>query len=130
LDLLIENHNGYSSDPEWMIDLMENVNLKNVGVLGDFTNWTLERNPNTFYPDPYKGIELLSPYIKAVSAKSETFSSSGEETTTDYKKMFKILQKAPHLEFAGVEFSGNTITRNKGVQLTKVLIEKVINELK
>ena len=72
---------------------MENVNLKNVGVLGDFTNWTLERNPNTFYPDPYKGIELLSPYIKAVSAKSETFSSSGEETTTDYKKMFKILQK-------------------------------------
>jgi len=130
LDLLIENHNGYSFDPEWMIDLMENVNLKNVGVLGDFTNWTLERNPNTFYPDPYKGIELLSPYIKAVSAKSEAFSSSGEETTTDYKKMFKILQKAPHLEFAGVEFSGNTIRRNKGVQLTKVLIEKVINELK
>ena len=44
--------------------------------------------------------------------------------------MFKILQKAPHLEFAGVEFSGNTIRRNKGVQLTKVLIEKVIKQLK
>ena len=52
LDLLIENHNGYSSDPEWMIALMEGVNQKNVGVLGDFTNWTLERNPDTFYPDP------------------------------------------------------------------------------
>jgi sugar phosphate isomerase/epimerase len=129
LDLLIENHNGYSSDPEWMIDLMENVNLKNVGVLGDFTNWTLKRNPDTFYPDPYIGIELLSPYIRAVSAKSETFSNSGEETTTDYKRMFKILQKAPQFEFAGVEFSGNTITRNKGTQLTKALIEKVIKEI-
>jgi sugar phosphate isomerase/epimerase len=129
LDLLIENHNGYSSDPKWMIDLMENVNLKNVGLLGDFTNWTLERNPDTFYPDPYQGIELLSPYIRAVSAKSETFSDSGEETTTDYKRMFKILQKAPQLEFAGVEFSGNTIPRNKGTQLTKALIEKVIKEM-
>ena len=129
LDLLIENHNGYSSDPEWMINLMENVDLKNVGVLGDFTNWTLERNPDTFYPDPYQGIELLSPYIRAVSAKSETFSDSGEETTTDYKRMFKILQKVPQLEFAGVEFSGNTIPRNKGTQLTKALIEKVIKEM-
>ncbi|OUU19723.1 MAG: hypothetical protein CBC08_06600 [Flavobacteriaceae bacterium TMED48] len=129
LDLLIENHNGYSSDPKWMIDLMENVNLKNVGVLGDFTNWTLERNPDTFYPDPYQGIELLSPYIRAVSAKSETFLDSGEETTTDYKRMFKILQKAPQFEFAGVEFSGNTIPRNKGTQLTKALIEKVIKEI-
>ena len=129
LDLLIENHNGYSSDPEWMINLMENVDLKNVGVLGDFTNWTLERNPDTFYPDPYKGIELLSPYIRAVSAKSETFSISGEEKSTDYKRMFKILQKAPQFEFAGVEFSGNNISRNKGTQLTKALIEKVIEEM-
>ena len=129
LDLLIENHNGYSSDPKWMIDLMENVNLKNVGVLGDFTNWTLQRNPDTFYPDPYQGIELLSPYIRAVSAKSETFSDSGEETTTDYKRMFKILQKASQFEFAGVEYSGNTIPRNKGTQLTKALIEKVIKEI-
>src|SRR6056300_1805734 len=44
LDLVIENHNVYSSDPEWMTTLMESVNLKNVGILGDFTNWTLKRN--------------------------------------------------------------------------------------
>lgn len=125
IDLLIENHNGYSSDPEWMIALMEGVNKKNVGVLGDFTNWTLERNPDTFYPDPYKGIELLAPYIRAVSAKSSEFTVAGEEITTDYKKMFDILKKAPHFEFAGVEFFGNDISRNQGVKLTKNLIEKV-----
>jgi sugar phosphate isomerase/epimerase len=127
LDLLIENHNGYSSDPEWMISLMEKVNLKNVGILGDFTNWTLERNPDTFYPDPYKGIELLAPYIRAVSAKSENFDSQGEETSINYKRMFEILKKAPQLQFAGVEFFGNTISRNQGSILTKSLIEKVID---
>ena len=126
LDLLIENHNGYSSDPEWMTTLMESVNLKNVGILGDFTNWTLERNPDTFYPDPYKGIELLSPYIRAVSAKSENFFEDGEETTIDYQRMFNILKKAPQLEFAGVEYFGKEIPRSQGVVKTKMLIEKVI----
>ncbi|MDA7693736.1 sugar phosphate isomerase/epimerase [Flavobacteriaceae bacterium] len=126
LDLLIENHNGYSSEPEWMIALMKGVNLENVGVLGDFTNWTLERNPDTFYPDPYKGIELLAPYIRAVSAKSEYFDRHGEETTTDYKKMFSILEKAPQFKYAGVEFFGNDISRNQGALQTKKLIEKVL----
>jgi hypothetical protein len=106
---------------------MEKVNLKNVGILGDFTNWTLERNPDTFYPDPYKGIELLAPYIRAVSAKSENFDSQGEETSINYKRMFEILKKAPQLQFAGVEFFGNTISRNQGSILTKSLIEKVID---
>jgi L-ribulose-5-phosphate 3-epimerase len=126
LDLLIENHNGYSSDPDWMIALMEAVNLKNVGILGDFTNWTLERNPDTFYPDPYKGIELLSPYIRAVSAKSEDFNKDGEETSLSYQRMFEVLKKAPQLEFAGVEYFGNVIPRSEGVVKTKALIEKAI----
>ena len=108
-----------------MIELMEKVNLKNVGILGDFTNCTLERNPDTFYPDPYRGIELLSPYIRAVSAKSEQFDREGQETTIDYQRMFNVLRKAPQLEFAGVEFFGNEITRNQGAVMTKNLIEKV-----
>lgn len=126
LDLLIENHNGYSSDPDWMIALMETVNKKNLGVLGDFTNWTLERNPETYYPDPYKGIELLAPYIRAISAKSEQFNDQGEETTTDYKKMFAILKNAPLFEYAGVEFFGTTISRKQGAIQTRKLIESVL----
>ena len=126
IDLLIENHNGYSSDPKWMIELMENVNMNNVGVLGDFSNWTLKQNPEILYPDPYRGIEILSPYIKAVSAKSENFNSQGEETKIDYKMMFSILKKAPNLTYAGVEFFGRNISREEGSLKTKNLIEKVI----
>ena len=126
IDLLIENHNGYSSDPKWMIQLMEGVELKNIGILGDFTNWTLERNPDTFYPDPYKGFEIMAPYIKAISAKSESFNKLGEENNTNFKTMFDILEKAPNFIFAGVEFSGNEISRNLGASKTRKLIEKYI----
>ena len=126
IDLLIENHNGYSSDPKWMIQLMEGVELKNIGILGDFTNWTLERNPDTFYPDPYKGFEIMAPYIKAISAKSESFNKLGEENNTNFKTMFDILEKAPNFIFAGVEFSGNEISRNVGASKTRKLIEKYI----
>ena len=87
---------------------------------------TIERNPDTFYPDPYKGIELLSPYIRAVSAKSEDFNKDGEETSLSYQRMFEVLKKAPQLEFAGVEYFGNGIPRSEGVVKTKALIEKAI----
>jgi len=43
--------------------------------------------------------------------------------------MFEILQNAPHFEFAGIEFFGNSIPRNEGVKRTKELILKVIEQL-
>ena len=124
IDLLIENHNGYTSDPEWLAQLMKEVNEPNVGVLGDFSNWRIQQNPDRFYPDPYKGIEILAPYIRAVSAKSEDFTPEGEESRIDYQKMLQILHNAPHLMFAGVEFFGTEITRNEGALKTKALLEK------
>ena len=108
---------------------MKGIKTDNLGILGDFTNWTLERNPDTFYPDPYKGFEILSPYIVAISAKSEKFDSQGYETTTDYKRMFKILSEAPNFTFAGVEFFGNGISRNQGALLTRKLIEKTLKSI-
>lgn len=40
--------------------------------------------------------------------------------------MFEVLKKAPQLEFIGVEFFGNKISRKEGAIRTKELIEKVI----
>ena len=65
----------------------------------------------------------------AISAKSEKFDSQGYETTTDYKRMFKILREAPNFIFAGVEFSGNGISRNQGALLTRKLIEKTLKSI-
>ena len=65
----------------------------------------------------------------AISAKSEKFDSEGNETTTDYKRMFKILSKSPNFIFAGVEFFGNGISRNRGALLTRKLIEKTLKSI-
>mgnify|MGYP001161333575 FL=1 len=129
MDLLIENHNGYSSDPDWLVTLIKKVNSKNLGILGDFTNWKLTDNPKTFFPDAYKGFQIMSPYIRFVSAKSEKFNINGEEINTNYKKMFKILKNCPQLECIGVEFFGNEITRKKGISQTKNLIENSLSTI-
>ena len=124
LDLLIENHNGYSSDPEWMTSLMKGVNLKNVGILGDFTNWTLERNPDTFYPDPYRGFEIFAPYIRAISAKSESFDKNGEEINTDFSKMLNIVSNHNYDGYIGIEYEGSIHTEFKGIALTRDLLKR------
>jgi hypothetical protein len=40
--------------------------------------------------------------------------------------MFSILKKAPHFQYAGVEFFGTTLSRNQGAIQTRELIEKVM----
>lgn len=129
MDLLIENHNGYSSDPDWLVTLIKKINSKNLGILGDFTNWKLTDNPKTFFPDPYEGFKIMSPFIRFISAKSEKFNSLGNEINTDYNKMFKILKNCPQLECIGVEFFGNEIDRKKGISQTKNLIQKSLSTI-
>jgi len=129
MDLLIENHNGYSSDPDWLVSLIKKIGSKNLGILGDFTNWKLTDTPKTFYHDPYQGFQIMSPFIRFVSAKSEKFTSSGDEINTDYTKMFEILKKSPQLECIGVEFFGNKIDGKKSVSQTKKLINKSLSTI-
>ena len=49
-----------------------------------------------------------------------------DRNNTNFKTMFDILEKAPNFIFAGVEFSGNEISRNLGASKTRKLIEKYI----
>ena len=102
---------------------MEGIKIDNLGILGDFTNWLLKKS--RYFLSRSIQVELLSPYIVAISAKSEKFDSQGYETTTDYKRMFKILSKAPNFTFAGVEFFGNGISRNQGAFYSKTNWENI-----
>jgi len=136
INVIVENHGGFSSNGQWLADVMAKVNKPNCGTLPDFGNFCLRSekdakgdNKCVEEYDRYKGVEELMPYAKAVSAKSFDFGELGFETTIDYPKMMDIVQKANYRGFIGVEYEGTVLSEEEGIKATKVLIENCIKEL-
>jgi L-ribulose-5-phosphate 3-epimerase len=125
--VIVENHGGLSSNGAWLAAVMKKVNHPRCGTLPDFGNFTLE--DGTLY-DRYRGVEEMMPFAKAVSAKSHDFDAKGDETSTDYRRMMKIVLKAGYRGYLGVEYEGDRLTEPDGIRATKALLERVRAELK
>lgn len=131
INVIVENHGGYSSDGTWLSSVMSQINKPNVGTLPDFGNFCVKPGKEKCEEEynRYKGVEELMPYAKAVSAKSHDFGELGFETRTDYLRMMEIVKNAGYNGFVGVEYEGSTLSEEDGVQATKKLIEKCFEQL-
>jgi sugar phosphate isomerase/epimerase len=133
INIIVENHGGNSSNGKALAEVIRNVNLNNCGTLPDFGNFCIKRSKKSSSPkecdieyDKYQGMRDLMPYAKAVSAKSYDFNEFGEETTIDFKKMMVIIRESKYEGFLGVEYEGKKLSEQKGIELTKKLLEKYI----
>ncbi len=131
INILVENHGGFSSDGAWLVDVMEQVDLPNCGTLPDFGNFKTGENEDgsDIWYDRYQGVTELMPFAKAVSAKTHTFDAEGNETKTDYLKMMKIVVDAGYQGYVGIEWEGETPDEFEGVFKTKELLERVRDQL-
>ncbi len=131
INIIVENHGGFSSDPNWVKRVMGKVNMPNVGTLPDFGNFCIAREGGerwgapciNEYPDIYQAVDMMMPYAKAVSAKSYAFDDQGDETKIDYYKMIRIVKKAGYTGYVGVEFEGD-IPEEEGIIATRDLLIK------
>lgn len=128
INIIVENHGGFSSNGEWLSGVMKMVDHKRVGTLPDFGNFIIDRQTGESY-DRYKGVELLMPYAKGVSAKSNVFNKEGNEANMDYFRLMKIVDDAGYKGFVGVEFEGSELSEKEGVIATRKLLEKVFKTL-
>lgn len=121
INVIVENHGGYSSNGEWLAQVISQVNQKNCGTLPDFGN---------FYEyDRYKGVQEMMPYAKGVSAKSHDFDAQGNETKIDYSRMLKLVKDAGFRGYVGIEYEGKNLSEEEGIKATKLLLQKVGREL-
>jgi len=135
INVIIENHGGYSSDGAWLSGVLSQINMENAGALPDFGNFCIEREKvedkwvcsNEY--DRYKGVQELMPFAKGVSAKSNSFNETGEEVKTDFTKMLKIVKDAGYTGYIGIEYEGDVLSEEEGIKATKVLMERVGAEL-
>ncbi len=137
INIIVENHGGYSSNGEWLVNVMKTVGKSNVGTLPDFGNFCQtigygsinDKNCKEAY-DIYKGVREMMPYAKAVSAKSYDFDENGNQTKIDYVKMLQIVKDAGYTNYIGVEYEGENLSEKDGIIATKELMLRSALELK
>ncbi|MFG0245865.1 MAG: sugar phosphate isomerase/epimerase family protein [Phycisphaerales bacterium JB052] len=132
INVIVENHGGYSSNGAWLSGVMKRVDHPMCGTLPDFGNfcmdWSRSDEPDAWY-DRYKGTGELMPFAKAVSAKSHEFDADGNETGTDYRRMMRIVLDSGYRGWVGVEYEGSTHSPRDGSKLTKQLLETIRDEM-
>jgi sugar phosphate isomerase/epimerase len=131
INVVVENHGGYSSDANWVTGVMEQVNMDNVGTLPDFGNFCIEQGPDGCIReyDKYLGMQQLMKYAKGVSAKSRYFDAEGNETESDFFRIMKIVKDSGYRGNIGIEYEGPDLSEDQGIKATKALLEKVFAEL-
>lgn len=147
IDVIVENHVGISCNAGWLAGVMKQVNSPHCGTLADFGNFCINRtkpetNDIAGYMktkcleeyDRYKGIAELMPFAKGVHAKTHLFDANGNDTETDFYKMFKIIKDSGFKGWVSIEYEGGLFKMYKpdspylgdygGVAATKKLVEK------
>ncbi len=132
INVIVENHGGFSSDGKWLSGVMKTINMSNVGTLPDFGNFCVRRDSGTEWGgecieeyDRYQGVAELMPFAKGVSAKSHDFDENGNEIHTDYMKMLKIVKDSGYTGYIDIEYEGDRLSEDDGIKMTKALLEKV-----
>lgn len=153
IHVIVENHFGYSTDPDWLIGILSQVPSSYKGLLPDFGNFCLERSKpagadlksliNTSCLreyDRYEGVKKMMPYSKGVSAKTHRFDAEGNDLDTDFFKMFELIKASGWSGgYVGIEYEGGLmrdlggdqsyLPNDQGILATKKLLEKVLAEL-
>ena len=147
ISVVVENHGGITGDADWLVSLMENVDSKHLGTLPDFGtyNFCIKRGNLNFQSlsencenqyDKYLGVKKLMPYAKGVSAKSHEFDKDGEELSTNYSRMIKIISESNYKGYITIEYEGamkgmfggegTYLNPHEGILATKKLINKYL----
>lgn len=118
INVIVENHGGYSSDGKWLTGVIKAVNKPNCGTLPDFGN---------FYEyDRYQGVTDMMPFAKGASGKTYDFDAQGNETKIDYARMVKIVRDSGYKGYIDIEYEGTRLSEDEGIKASKLLLDKLL----
>ncbi len=155
ISVLIENHIGVSTDPDWLVALLKQTDSPYAGSLPDFGNFTQMEMPENLSLDnlkdikvikefdKYEGVRKLMPFAQGVSAKSHQFDEKGWEIETDFRKMLGIVKQYKTEKFKGyigieseglfisqyMKKPGKYLSEMDGIMATRNLLQKIGGEL-
>ncbi len=132
INVIVENHGSYSSNGQWLANVIRQTGMSNCGTLPDFGNFCIKRSDESEWGgkcveeyDRYQGVSEMMPSAKEVSAKTNYFDENGNCIETDYEKMLKIVKDAGYTGYMGIEYEGQKLSEAEGIKATKTLMERV-----
>ena len=136
INVLIENHGLLSSQADFIVEVIKEVNNPYMGTLPDFGNWCTSELWGSTMSDRcqsvfnhVEGVKLFLPFAKGVSAKTYDFDSQGNQPKLDYKSMLKVVKDAGYNGYIGIEYEGENLGEVEGIKASKRLIERIWSEL-
>ncbi|MEX0601526.1 MAG: sugar phosphate isomerase/epimerase family protein [Rhodothermales bacterium] len=101
INVMIENHGGFSSNANWVVDVMETADHPRIGTLPDFGNFRID-DDETY--DSYRGTEQMMAFAKGVSVKPMGYDADGTRHELDLHRMMRIVLDAGYRGFCGIEY--------------------------
>jgi sugar phosphate isomerase/epimerase len=143
LDVLVQNHIGYSCDPDWLVSVMKQVDSRHSGIMADPGHFQeifivrdrmgrrVIRKGRGF--DTYASMSKIMPYAKAVNAKTHAFDANGNESTLNYYRLLAIVKNAGYTGYIGIEWepegNGCKLSDSQGIEATKTLLLRIASAL-
>lgn len=125
MNVILENHGGLSSNPDWVVRVMELVDHPRCGTLPDFGNFRIS-DEETY--DSYEGVEKTMPYAKGVSVKPMGYDAHGNRIEIDLLRMMTIVTEAGYHGYCGIEY-GPDGREWEGIMEVKRELERVREKL-
>ncbi|WP_192347023.1 TIM barrel protein [Algoriphagus sp. Y33] len=104
INVLIENHGGFSSNGKWLAEMIEKADHPRAGTLPDFGNFRIaNEDGKAISYDSYRGVDELMPKAKGVSLKPKVWDDMGNEFPLDYSKMIQLVLGHGFQGYVGIE---------------------------
>lgn len=118
INVIIENHGGMSSNPDFLLALMRRVNNGMFGVLPDFGNF-----PDDV--DKVDALRRLTPYAKGMSVKTY-FNEDGTHPRYDVAELIRTCHAAGYHGFYGIETENGAWGGAGQIRMTKRLLQETL----
>lgn len=104
INVIIENHGGYSSNGGWLAELIKQTAHRRAGTLPDFGNFRMHTEGDKILSyDSYRGVDEMMPFAKGVSLKPTVWDDNGNQHPLDYTRMMKLVLAHDYHGYVGIE---------------------------
>lgn len=120
LDVLVENHDGFSNDGAWLDELMRLADHRRIAMAPDWGNFGDDPAVRTAH------LARVMPHARALTAKFFDFDEPGDEITMNVPALMRVVRDAGYRGPISVEYEGAQASECDGIRLSTAMLTRLL----